>query len=82
VETQDDECAAWWYRRSAEQGNPAAQANLGYMFETGRGVEQSYEDALGWYRKAAAEGDEGSQKAVTEIEEWLTANRKGERGNW
>lgn len=37
----------------AEQGNPAAQNNIGHMHEEGLGVRQSYTEAMRWYRMAA-----------------------------
>jgi TPR repeat protein len=37
----------------AEQGNPAAQNNIGHMHEEGLGVRQSYTEAMSWYRMAA-----------------------------
>src|SRR5690349_5000054 len=37
----------------AERGAPSAQAYLGFMYETGRGVPQNYTDAAMWYRRAA-----------------------------
>lgn len=37
----------------AEQGDPAAQTYLGFMFETGRGVPKNYTEAAMWYRRAA-----------------------------
>jgi TPR repeat protein len=40
----------------AEQGDPAAQAYLGFMFETGRGVPQNYGEAAMWYRRSAEQG--------------------------
>jgi hypothetical protein len=36
---------------------PDAQSNLGYLFYEGKGVAQSYDEALKWYRLAAAQGD-------------------------
>ena len=45
----------------AEQGMPAAQTYLGYMFETGRGVPQNYTEAAMWYRRAAEQGDSHAQ---------------------
>lgn len=48
----------------AERGNAAAQAYLGYMFETGRGVPQNYTDAAMWYRRAAEQGDSLAQYSL------------------
>ena len=43
---------------SAEQGVADAQYNLGYCYESGKGVEQNTEEAKKWYTKAAEQGDE------------------------
>ena len=45
----------------AERGDPAAQFNLGLMYERGKGVEQSYEKALEYYLKAAEQGNASAQ---------------------
>jgi TPR repeat protein len=48
----------------AEQGNPRAQANLGYMYDNGEGVPKDNTEAMKWYRKAADQfrkaADEGN----------------------
>ena len=46
--------AARWLREAAEQDHPAAQFNLGLLYETGQGVTQNYSGAFKWYRRAAA----------------------------
>ena len=43
-----------WQAR-AYQGDPEAQFNLGYLYETGTGVETDYEVAFNWYNEAAKE---------------------------
>jgi hypothetical protein len=48
----------------AERGNPSAQAYLGLMFETGRGVPQNYTEAAMWYRRAAEQGDSLAQYSL------------------
>jgi TPR repeat protein len=48
----------------AEQGVPAAQSYLGFMFETGRGVPQNYTEAAMWYRRAAEQGDGRAQYSL------------------
>jgi TPR repeat protein len=40
-----------------DQGDTNAQGNLGVLFAAGKGVPQSYGDALVWYRKAAGRGN-------------------------
>ncbi len=39
----------------AERGHPAAQVNLGLLYEEGKGVDRDYGKALAWYRRAAAQ---------------------------
>ena len=48
----------------AEQGVPAAQSYLGFMFETGRGVPQNLTEAAMWYRRAAEQGDSLAQYSL------------------
>ena len=45
----------------AEQGDVAAQNNLGLMYENGQGVKQDYAEAVKWYRKAAEQGNANTQ---------------------
>ena len=44
------------WRPLAEQGNAAAQNNLGFMYKSGYGVPQDYAEAVKWYRLAAEQG--------------------------
>jgi TPR repeat protein len=43
-------------RSLAEEGNVAAQFNLGIMYQLSHGVPQDNEAAVSWYRKAADQG--------------------------
>ena len=49
--SQDYAKALEWYRKSAEQGNAAAQNQLGHMYEYeyGKGVSKDYVKAVEWY---------------------------------
>ena len=49
------------FKKLAEQGDAAAQFNLGYMFSNGQGVRQDYGQAVSWYRKAAEQGNANAQ---------------------
>jgi TPR repeat protein len=49
--------AAYWYRKAADQGNPAAQLFLGYMYTVGMGVSPDKGQAVRWYRRAASAND-------------------------
>ena len=44
------------WRPLANQGDAAAQSNLGLMYEYGSGVLKDYKEAVKWYRKAAEQG--------------------------
>jgi uncharacterized protein len=48
----------------AERGNVAAQAWLGHLYETGKGVPQDYFEAAKWYYRAATAGHGGAQYAL------------------
>jgi eukaryotic-like serine/threonine-protein kinase len=50
---RDDDEAAVWYRKAADQGFAKAQKNLGDMYLFGRGVDKDYAQAVIWYTKAA-----------------------------
>ena len=41
----------------AEQGDAAAQIQLGFTYEHGKGVPQDYKEAVKWYLKAAEQGN-------------------------
>lgn len=50
---EDKQQAALWLQKSAEQGDVAAQVELGVVFDK----MQDYAQALVWYRKAAEQGN-------------------------
>jgi TPR repeat protein len=50
--------------RGAERGDVAAQARLGWMYSTGRGVPQDYYEAAKWYYRAANQGHGEAQFAL------------------
>ncbi|REL27698.1 hypothetical protein DXX93_14785 [Thalassotalea euphylliae] len=54
----DFQLAALWYQRAAEQNLKAAQVNLGFLYEMGRGVSQDKKKALNLYRAAAGLDDD------------------------
>ena len=45
----------------ARGGDASAQAYLGYMFESGRGVPQDFTEAAYWYRRSAEQGNDSAQ---------------------
>jgi uncharacterized protein len=54
---QDEEVAAQWYRKAADQGNAEAQDSLGQLYLTGQGVEQNKQQAVAWFQKSARQGN-------------------------
>jgi TPR repeat protein len=48
----------------AEKGSAKAQNVLGYLYQSGQGVERDYAEALRWYMKAANQGDAEAQNNV------------------
>jgi TPR repeat protein len=52
------------FKPLAEQGNAAAQVNLGNLYMKGLGTEQNYTLALRWYLSAAAQGERMAQSKV------------------
>ena len=63
---QDYGKAEAWYRKSAEQGNAAAQYKMGECYQRGRGVGKDYMIAVKWYRKAAEQGYAAAQHKMGE----------------
>ena len=53
---KDYATAVLLWRPLADQGNAAAQADIGYIYETGRGTKRDQVAAIDWYRKAADQG--------------------------
>jgi len=60
-EMGDYEEAFKWYSQAAEQGNLAAQLNIGIMYDDGIGVAENDAEAAKWFRLAAEQGDEQAQ---------------------
>ncbi|MBR0937996.1 tetratricopeptide repeat protein [Bradyrhizobium jicamae] len=61
---QDFQRASRIFIPLAEHGNASAQAYLGYLFQTGRGVPQNLTEAAMWYRRAAEQGDSLAQYSL------------------
>ena len=64
---QDYAEAMKWFRLAADQGNAAAQNNLGVLYEEGQGVPQDYAVAMKWFSLSAAQGFQDAVKARDEI---------------
>jgi len=51
-------------RPLAEQGNDAAQYDLGYMYASGQGVPKDFAEAAKWERLAAQQGERDAQNIL------------------
>jgi TPR repeat protein len=51
--------AIWW--RLAKDGDAKAQASLGFMYYSGKGVQRDDEQSLYWFRRAAEAGQPTAQ---------------------
>jgi hypothetical protein len=58
----------------AEQGNTAAQHNLGVLYRHGLGVKKDFSLAVKWFGRAAAKGDADSQLALGDLYAENSAN--------
>jgi localization factor PodJL len=71
-----DEAAAFrWFRQAAEFNLADSQFNLGVLYQQGRGVSASAEEALFWFMLAARQGDEGAAERVARLEAQLPASQ-------
>ena len=53
---QDYERALTFYTKSAQQGDPISQYNLGVMYKDGKGVNKDIGEAIFWLEKASNQG--------------------------
>jgi|GEM_PF-1506349 len=61
VERENWSAAIVYCGPAAEQGDPAAQTNLGYLYAAGKGMAENDLEAVRWYRKAAVQGNVDGQ---------------------
>jgi uncharacterized protein len=57
AQSDDYSTVNWLLRPLADQGDAIAQYDLGFLYDTGRGVTQDYGEAMRWYRLAAKQGN-------------------------
>ena len=55
---KDDNGTLAELQQEASAGSAEAQANLGFMYQMGKGVPRDYGKAIEWYLIAAEQGDE------------------------
>ncbi len=60
-----------WYRASANQGDPFAEASLGILYQFGKGVTQDSVQALMWYEIALARSTGGDRASIAELRDDL-----------
>lgn len=48
--------SAYWFKKAADQGDPGAQNQLGYMYVWGIGVAQDEAQAFRWFSRASGDG--------------------------
>jgi hypothetical protein len=70
---QDYAEAAKWYRKAAEQGEPSAQNNLGFMYGKGRGVPPDYVQAHMWYNLAVSRYRPGADRDMAVKNRYIVA---------
>jgi hypothetical protein len=61
---EDYATAARIFRVLAERGDAQAQAYLGFMYQTGKGVPQHHIVSAKWYHRAAKQGHPAAQQAL------------------
>ena len=55
------------FRLAADQGHPAAQYNVGWLYESGLGITKDLGEARRWYKLAADRGFEGAKTALARL---------------
>jgi len=56
-----------WYRASAEQGDPYAEASLGLLYQFGKGVRADAVQALMWYEIAIARASASDRDSIVDL---------------
>jgi TPR repeat protein len=69
--SQDYRQSVQRYLKSAEQGNAAAQFNLGLLYDNGLGGSQDYVEAHKWENLAAARAPGADQKRYADARDTL-----------
>lgn len=66
--------AARWYRKSAEQGNFYAQASLGILYHSGKGLPQDNVQSEMWLSIAADRSIPGDRETIVEMRDSVAAH--------
>jgi TPR repeat protein len=70
---KDYSSAMIWFRKGAERNDPAAENNIGWLYENGLGIAKDYAEAMNWFRRAANQGYGEAQNNIG----WLLQNGWG-----
>ncbi|MEM7464214.1 MAG: hypothetical protein AAF362_16200 [Pseudomonadota bacterium] len=62
-------------KQAADDGNPDAQALIGYMYANGQGVRIDYISAYQWYELSAAQGNRNAAENRSNIAKNMTADQ-------
>ena len=65
---RDDVKSFKWYKKSAEQGHPNAQFNLGVIYAKGRGTDKDEKLSREWYKKSAEQGNENAERVLIKLD--------------
>ena len=66
--------AARWYRKSADQGNFYAQASLGILYHSGKGVPRDDIQSEMWLSVAAQRSIPGDRETIVEMKDSVAAH--------
>ena len=72
---KNDTAAVKWYTKAAEQGNKAAQNNLGFMYAKGKGVTANNVKAHMWWNLAILNGSADAENKKESISKSMTAEQ-------
>ena len=67
--------AVRWFRLAAEQGNAAAQSNLGLMYAIGKGVPEDGVTAYAWLNIAAEQGQSSANEGKEHVAKHMTQSQ-------
>ena len=57
----------WSRHHTYQQGHAQAQNALSYLYDTGYGTQQDYQQARYWYEQAAKQGDKYTKKRLKHL---------------
>ena len=75
------EKAAYWFRRSAEAGDPYGMFNYALHLAKGHGTPRNFSEAADWMEKAAEAGDPDARKISLEYRMMAVNLQKAEAGD-